>query len=102
MYRTAQGATLLVFSLLACSDSGKQSEDSDVCLIPNGEPCSKEQVGLYMCNDCGRTFFCTRFNGVDYTWGVSDWSCECIGDSGQLLKWDTATQTGNPDCQSWY
>ena len=51
-----------------------------------------------MCDACKKVWYCSVYSGSAYTWGRSDWPCKCIGDSGDLLLYDTDTRTGDPDC----
>lgn len=93
-------AVLLVLTPMGCADkSVKDTGDTAACPDLTGEPCS--QSTYFICDECETVYSCARYNGYDLTWGWSDWACECVGDSGQLLEWNAETQTGNPSCVAW-
>lgn len=88
------GVVMLAGALSACERDGDDAEVS--CPDLSGQACAER--GVYQCDACGNVYSCGRYEGTSLTWGWANWPCECVGESGELVLWDTATNTGNPDC----
>lgn len=87
--------------LVACSDkieeTGRTPGDTG-CPSLREQPC--EESDIYTCDACGQAYCCTVWTTPsDLRWGVSSWDCECISQEGELLLYDTANHTGNPECR---
>lgn len=87
----------MVFSGCATDKEGHHEADTG-STCPNLDDQSGPDSNLYTCDSCGDVYACSRHDGVNLTWAWSTWACECVGDSGQLLIWDSGSQTGNPAC----
>lgn len=90
---------LLLLTLMSCADKSAKDTGS-TCPDLTGEVCPASTY--FICDECETVYMCARYNGYDLTWGWSNWACECVGDSGQLLDWNGELQTGNPNCVAGY
>lgn len=97
-------ALSLAVAVTACTSDSDSKDDSNdtglTCPDLSGDTCTG--AVQFICDSCEDVYVCGRYDGYSLTWGWSDWACECVGDSGQLLEWDSATQTGNPNCVENY
>ena len=90
---------LFLLTLTSCADKSV-GDTGSTCPDLTGVSCSEPVY--FICDECEMVYVCGRYNGDDLIWGRSDWACECVGDSGQLLDWNAVTQTGNPNCIEGY
>lgn len=99
----AGGMILYALVLTGCGSGEKEDTKRDTgSTCPDLDDLSCPDSHLYVCDDCGEVYRCDRHDGTNLTWAWSSWPCECVGDSGQLLIWDSGSQTGNPACVYTY